>query len=153
MRLFLSLMLLMSPAGALAGNDVSLASQVFVERDQVDAAGKHSVVLAPPEMVTPGDKLLFVLSYRNVGPQPATELVVTNPVPPAVAYSTAEGDGLAVSADGGSTWGALSSLKVKQADGTLRPAAPQDVTHVRWTFTRPIAAGANGKLAFRGIVR
>ena len=153
MRIFLPLLMLLTPSAALAANDVALASEVFVERDQVDAAGKHEIVLAPTEVVTPGDKLLFLLSYRNVGAQPATELVVTNPVPKAVAYTGADGDGLAVSVDGGRTWGPLASLKVAQADGTLRAAAPDDVTHVRWTLAQPIPAGTGGKLAFRGTVR
>jgi uncharacterized repeat protein (TIGR01451 family) len=103
--------------------------------------------------VTPGDRLLFVLSYKNMGAQPASDFVVTNPVPAAVAYTGSEDETPMVSVDGGKTWGALASLSVTQADGTTRAAAPRDVTHVRWALGRAIPAGQGGKLSFRGVVK
>ena len=153
MKFLLSFLALIAPAAAMAASDVSLASDVFVERVKQDTSGKTATVLEPPKVVTPGDKLLFVLSYRNGGAKPASDFVVTNPVPSEVAFAGAEGDGASVSVDGGKSWGALASLKVKQPDGKLRPAAPADVTHVRWNFAQAIAAGAGGKLSFRGTVK
>lgn len=153
MKYLLSLFALLLPASAMAANDVSLASDVFVERVKEDASGKRQTVLEPPKVVTPGDKLLFVLSYRNGGAKPASDFVVTNPIPGAVAFSAVEGEGAVVSVDGGKNWGALAALKIKQADGTMRAALPADVTHIRWSFARAIAAGAGGKLSFRGTVK
>ena len=152
MKALLFLLALIAPAVA-AANDVALSSKVFVERIKIDAAGKRSTVLEPPSMVTPGDRLLFVLSWQNGGARPAADFVVTNPIPSAVSYAGAESDGAVVSVDGGKNWGALATLKVGQPDGTMRAAVPADVTHVRWSFTKPIEAGATGKLSFRGIVR
>ena len=153
MKILLSFLALIVPAAAMAASDVSLDSDVFVERVKQDASGKPSTVLEPPKVVTPGDKLVFVLAYKNGGAKPATDFVVTNPIPDAVAFAGAEGDGALMSVDGGKSWGALAALKVKQSDGTLRPALPADVTHVRWSFEKAIAAGAGGKLSFRGIVK
>ena len=153
MKILLSFLALIAPAAAMAASDVSLDSDVFVERVKQDASGKSSTVLEPPKVVTPGDKLVFVLAYKNGGAKPATDFVVTNPIPAAVAFAGTEGDGALVSVDGGKSWGALATLKVKQADGKLRPALPADVTHVRWSFAKAIAAGAGGKLSFRGIVK
>lgn len=153
MKLLLFLLPLLAPAAAMAGNGVTLASNVFVERVKLDASGKRSTVLEPPKVVTPGDKLVFELAYRNGGAEPASDFVVTNPIPDAVAYAGTDGEDALVSVDGGKTWGALAMLKVKQADGTLRPAAPGDVTHVRWNFSKAIAAGEAGKLSFRGVVK
>jgi uncharacterized repeat protein (TIGR01451 family) len=154
MKYLLPLILLASSAAAqAAGKDVILASNVFVERVKQDPTGKRATVLEPPRVVTPGDKLVFELSYRNRGAEPASDFVVTNPIPDAVAFDGTESEFGVVSTDGGYSWGKLAALKVKQADGTLRPAQPSDVTHVRWTFTRAIAAGEAGKLSFRGVVK
>jgi uncharacterized repeat protein (TIGR01451 family) len=153
MKFLLTLIALLAPAAAFAADQVSLSSDVFVERVKQDSAGKRSVVLEPPGVVTPGDKVVFVLSYRNGGAKPAADFVVTNPVPGAVAFTAAEGEGAVVSVDGGKSWGQLAALKVRQADGTVRAAAPGDVTHIRWTFSRAIGAGEAGKLSFRGTVK
>jgi uncharacterized repeat protein (TIGR01451 family) len=152
MKLIYLMLALITPAPA-AANEVTLSSEVFVERTKADAEGKTRTVREKPEVVTPGDKLVFVLSYSNGGAQPAAEFTVTNPIPQAVAYSAAEGTGSAVSVDGGRTWGQLAALKVALPDGTSRAALPADVTHVRWRFAQPIPAKSGGEVSFRGVVR
>lgn len=153
MKALVALFALLAPAAAMAADSVTLDSKVFVERTTQDEAGKAKTVLEPPKVVTPGDKLVFVLSYQNIGAQPASAFVVTNPIPQAVAYSGFEGEPAQVSVDGGKTWGSLASLKIQQSDGTLRDAQAADVTHVRWSFAKAIPAGKGGKLSFRGVVR
>lgn len=140
-------------APALAAEAVSLKSDVFVQREVKDAGGRTRTVLQPPAKVTPGDRLVFVLNYRNGGATPAGGFVATNPIPAAVAYAGGASAGEVVSVDGGRSWGALPSLRVRQADGAFRPAVPTDVTHVRWTLARAIPAGGSGKLQFDGVVR
>ena len=153
MRCVLAFVALVMPAAAFAASAVTLDSSVFVERVAEDAAGAKTLVLEAPKVVTPGDRLLFVLSYSNGGDKPATDFVVTNPVPDAVVYSEAEGEGALVSVDGGKSWGDLQALKVRASDGAERTAQPADVTHIRWTFSKPIPAGQTGKLSFRGVVK
>lgn len=153
MKLIAFLMALAAPAAALAADNVQLSSEVFVERETRDDSGKPVIKLEEPKVVTPGDRLLFVLNYRNVGNAPATSFTVTNPMPNAVTYVAAVSDGALVSVDGGKGWGPLGALKITNADGTVRPAAPADVTHVRWTLRQPIAAGGQGRLSFRGSVK
>jgi uncharacterized repeat protein (TIGR01451 family) len=143
---------LLSPVAAHAANDVALTSTVFVEKI-VQANGQQKIVLEPPKLVVPGDKLVFVLNYVNKGATPATDFVVTNPLPGAVAYQSSADQAAIVSIDGGRSWGTLGRLKVKESDGSVRGARPEDVTHVRWTFARAIPAGQTGKLSFRGVVR
>lgn len=150
-RLLPLLALLASPA--FAASEVSLASQVLVERVKQDAGGKQVISFEPPKVVMPGDKLMFVVSYKNEGREPAAEFTVTNPIPQSVTYAGGEGEWLSVSSDGGKNWGDLAALTVREADGTLRPAEPADVTHVRWKSSRAIAPGESGKLSFRGTVR
>lgn len=148
----LALLALLAPATAMAADNVSLTSKVFVERVKAGADGKSVTVREEPGVVTPGDRLVFVLSYRNSGAQPATGFTLTNPIPPSVDFVGSDDASASVSVDGGKNWGALASLKVVAADGTSRPAVAADVTHIRWSFSQPIAAGSGGELSFRGVV-
>lgn len=138
---------------AFAANQVALNNNVFVERVITDAKGKQRIQLEEPKVVVPGDRLIFVLNYRNASARPADKFVITNPLPAAVSFTDAGDTRPFVSIDGGATWGLLADLRVQQADGTARAAQPVDVTHIRWAFQKPIPAGAAGKLLFRGIVK
>lgn len=153
MRILLFLIALLTPGVVLAANRVSLASTVFVEKTITDTSGKSRVILVEPQLVAPGDRLVFILAYRNMGGAPANDFVVTNPMPQAVAYQGTPDETALVSVDGGRSWGRLAFLKVKDSDGRVRGARPEDVTHVRWSMKQPIPAGAQGRLSFRGIVR
>lgn len=143
----------LAPAQALAANQVALDNHVFVERVSTDAAGKQKILLEEPKVVVPGDRLVFVLNYRNAGAQPADRFVITNPMPSAVRFADAGDTRPLVSVDGGKQWGLLSDLSVPMTDGTRRAAQPADVTHIRWAFRDPIPVGGTGKLMFRGVVR
>ena len=153
MKTIIALLALAAPSALWAADSVSLTSEVLVEHVKQQADGSSKVVREEPKVVTPGDKLVFLLSYRNGGAQPATGFVVTNPIPASVAFSGGESEGASVSVDGGKSWGPLASLKVANADGTMRPATQDDVTHIRWSFAQPIAAGRAGQLSFRGVVK
>ena len=136
-----------------AATPLTLSSDVFVERQVVRADGSRIVVLEKPNLVLPGDNLVFVVKYRNTSSATASNLVVTNPLPVAVAFNGTS-DGLeVVSVDGGNVWGSLNALRVKQADGTVRAADQRDVTHIKWNLNQRLTAGAEGKLIFRGIVK
>jgi uncharacterized repeat protein (TIGR01451 family) len=153
MRLFLALMLLLSPALLRAANAVSLSSTVFVERLVKDTDGRRKLVLEPPKTVIPGDRLVYILQYRNAGSSPAANVYVVNPIPTAVIFQGAADPSAQVSVDGGQNWGRVETLKKRESDGMWRGARLEDVTHVRWIIARPIKAGATGKLSFRGLVR
>ena len=154
MRTALFLLLAMlAPGQAFAANQVALDNAVFVERVSTDAEGKQKILLEEPKVVVPGDRLVFVLSYRNAGAQPADKFVITNPMPSAVQFADAGDTRPLVSVDGGKQWGLLSDLSIPMNDGARRAAQPADVTHVRWAFARPIPVGGAGKLMFRGVVK
>ena len=153
LKLISAFIALAVPGIAYAANNVELSSDVFVERKVAKPNGKTAIVLEQPKTVIPGDNLVFVVKYKNVGSQPATDFSVTNPLPKAVAFNgTADGKEI-VSVDGGKTWGSLSTLTFTREDGEVRPALMTDVTHVKWKFDRSLSAGSEGKLVFRGTVK
>ena len=148
-----TILTLVTGAAAFAATPLELKSDVFVERQIVRSDGSNSVVLEKPNMVTPGDNLVFIVRYKNVGGSTASNFVVTNPLPAAVVFNGTS-DGLEiVSIDGGRSWGILGALRVAKADGTFRPATLTDVTHLKWNLNQPLTAGSEGKLIFRGIVK
>lgn len=152
MRLMLLLIAILAPGHAFAANNVTLSSLVLLERTIPDNTGRNRIILEEPKTVTPGDRLVFILNYRNAGRAPASDFIVTNPLPAAVAFQGGA-DNAQVSIDGGRSWGTLPTLRVHETDGHWRNARPEDVTHLRWALKQAIPAGAQGKLSFRGVVR
>lgn len=136
---------------ARAATPVELSGDVKVEKTIVENGTEKKVLIAP-DVVVPGDKLLFTTKYRNAGQTAVENFVVTSPVPAAVLLMDDAASPFEVSVDGGKVWGKLAALTVAQANGNSRPATSADVTHVRWTI-RSIAAGAEGSVQYRATVR
>ena len=152
-RALILLIAVLFPGAAFANQAVALSSEVFVEKAVLDSDGKNRIILSAPKIVTPGDRLIFLLNYHNRGSVPATNFVVTNPLPGAVVYDGTNDPAAQMSVDGGKSWGQLATLSVHEPDGSVRNARTEDVTHVRWTMRKAIPAGGQGKLSFRGVVR
>lgn len=141
-------------APAMAAGPLQVTAKVLTEQKVRAADGSVRVNLVPARKVVPGDKVVFVLGYRNSGSQTISDIVLDNPVPAGIAYRGPSGSSAApeVSVDG-KTYGALGSLRVRSATGTTRAASPDDVTSVRWRLTNPVAAGAQGQLSFQAILK
>lgn len=139
---------------------VKLSSDVKIERIVVDAAGKETITLHDPKdvIVIPGDRVFFTLNVTNTGTEAASGFRATNPIPGPVTFISATEDWAEVSVDNGVTWGKLEALSVtiKAVDTgveTSRAANAEDVTHVRWIFSNPIAPGTKTALSYRGFVK
>lgn len=151
----------LAAAGAVAGAPVAAAAQAaqpieLVGNVKVDkvvvVGGKEQRVLQDPQVVVPGDKLVFSTNYRNTSSETVRNFVVTNPLPNGVALAPEGADALSVSVDGGKTYGKLSTLTVSDGQGGTRPAVAADVTHLRWILGE-VAPGASGALTYHAIVR
>lgn len=152
-RAFIAFTLIASPVAALAANDVAVVSDMFVEKTVVQPGAKPKIVLVKQKSGPPGTRLVFVHSYRNTGKAPAANFAMTNPMPAGVDYLGSDDATATVSVDGGKTFEPLANAKVRAANGTLRAANPEDVTHVRWVLKSAIPAGGTGKFSFRGLVK
>lgn len=138
------------PAPAVAADAVQLSSDVFVERFQPAPGGRTARVLERAARLQPGDRVIFVVNWTA---SRTRDFTVTNPLPRSVAFQATAGGDEDVSVDGGRSWGALADLAVRDADGRLRHAVPEDVTHVRWRVPGPLAALGTGRITYRGVVR
>src|SRR5262249_5357098 len=147
--------LLLTVAPAVAAQDaLELRNAVFQEVDVKAADGTTHRERVPAAKVVPGSEVIYVITYKNNGKQPAADVVITNPIPKELAYRPETGTGAApeVSVDAGKSWGALASLSVKGADGKPRPAQGNDVTHVRWKLHAPLKPGEEGTVSYRAVL-
>lgn len=136
---------------AQAAQPVELKGDVKIDR-LVTENGASRHVMVDPDVVVPGDRLIFSTAYRNSGAAAVRNFVVTNPVPEGVMLAPEGAGTLEVSVDGGKNWGKLAVLAVANGQGGTRPAQSSDVTHLRWTLAT-LAPGAQGTLTYNAIVR
>lgn len=146
------------PGGAAWASD-QITLQMFVEQEVTvdDENGDRKVTRVPPQLVTPGDEVIYRIVYTNVGDRPATDVVITNPVPEHMAYSDGSAAGtntsVSFSVDDGRHFASPDELTVTGADGEERPASAADYTAIRWLITAPVPPGATGELTYRARVK
>jgi uncharacterized repeat protein (TIGR01451 family) len=142
-------------AGPAAAQDtpIEIQSSALVEKTVVNEKGEKELVRQSATKVLPGEEVIFINTYINKGEAPADDVVINNAIPEHMIYvgASAEGDDAVVtySVDGGQTFGPLLELTVTEPDGTKRPAASVDVTHIRWTRTTPLPPNETAQVEFR----
>lgn len=156
---FSMLMLLSFQAKAADKGTIELKSVAEVEVIKKNDKGETEMkrVEASKEKVVPGDAVIFTTYYTNIDDKPATDVIITNPVPEHMVYidGTAEVKGASVvfSVDNGKEYAPAGKLKVKNAAGKERPAVASDYTHIRWTLEKPLEKGKKGSVSFRAKVK
>lgn len=137
----------------------ALTAKQIVEKEVVVQMpdGTENVTRAPAEMVVPGERIVYTLNFTNDDAAPASDLVLTMPVPTEIKFMDGSADKVGAktvySADGGQSFAQRSALRKVGADGNVRSAADEDITHIRWTVAGPIAVGETGNLSFKGILK
>lgn len=157
--MFLCLLLLLATTAMAADKGIiALTSVAETEVTVNNAQGKPEKkrVEADKANITPGDIVIFTTHYVNNGNEPASSIVINNPMPENMTYieGSAEGAGTVIelSVDKGKTFGAPGTLKVKDKKGKERPAGPADYTNIRWTLKNPLPPGMKGSVSFRAKV-
>ena len=137
----------------------ALTAKQSVEKEVVVQMpdGTESLTRESAEMVTPGERIVYTLTFVNDDAEPASDLVLTMPVPSEIKYmddsATKDGAKIVYSADNGQTFASRGGLRIMGADGNSRSANAEDITHIRWTVAGPIAVGETGELSFKGILK
>lgn len=151
-------LLLAAPLVALAADPaVVITSEALLEQQVPRPDGKLETVRVPAAKVVPGETIVFVNSIGNHGAAPAEKVVVTNPIPEQMLYLDGSAAGrdatITFSVDGGTVFDRPEKLKIKNPDGTLRPATAADYTHVRWLLNRPLAPKQTQQVEYRARVQ
>src|SRR3569832_992293 len=104
--------------------------------------------------VTPGDEVIYTITYAYKSEDVATNVVITNPIPAHMNYEHGSAQGtnsqIEFSVDG-SHFATPAKLPVTVA-GRPRHAQPEDYTHVRWTLAAPLPPGQLGQLSYRAVL-
>ena len=152
MKVLMSVVLI--ALSAVAGAQGHLDVQTTVQKQEVfvNDEGKSETRLVPAEVVVPGESVVYTITFRNVGGEPADNVVITNPIAEDLMYvdGSAFGPGMEIifSVDGGNTFAKAAELNVVEQDGEIRDATAGDFTHVRWVMQNDLAAGAQGTARF-----
>jgi len=147
------LILLSGIAYASEGARVELTMVAEKERVSINEAGEVEVSYIAPEIVIPGDVIVYSVKYQNVGDDIADSTYITNAIPEHMTYmeesALGEGTDIAFSVDGGRRFGKPAQLTILNSEGEAVPAAVGDYTHIRWLFTGSLSPGDSGQVLYR----
>lgn len=144
------------PMASYAAPTISMKS--VAETDvEVMVNGLKTVKRAPVDKAVPGTAVIFTTTFENLGKKPASNIVINNPIPNDTEYQAGSAFGenteITFSIDGGKNFSEAERLKVKSADGTQRIAPAKLYTHIRWSYKGALAAGAQGSVGFKSVIK
>jgi uncharacterized repeat protein (TIGR01451 family) len=144
---------------AFGAAEASMSARQVVEKEMVvvGANGEETVKRLPADKVTPGETVVYSIRFKNDAAEPAGDIVLVMPVPEEVSYvegsvGAAGGANVTFSADGGETYVARGRLTVIEG-GAPRPARGDEITHIKWTLTTPVAPKAEGEVSYKAVLR
>lgn len=109
-------------------------------------------------MARPGDLLAYALAFTNTTKGTVNNVQFVNPLPSGLVYkaSSARADKpvrIEYSIDGGKSYSARPMIAVvEQGRRVEKPAPVQSYSHIRWTVSGPMAAGAQVTTGFQAEV-
>ena len=114
-----------------------------------------SASFSPASSAVSGDVLLYTITYKNSGNEPATNATLNNPMSPGTSYIDNSAGGknadISFSIDGGKTYKKPSCSAMKSSkltESRKHTARPEEYTHVRWVIPS-VASGSSGTVQFK----
>ena len=144
-------------ASTISAQALTATQKVEKEISVQNADGSTRTRLVSAAEVTPGEKVVYTVSYTNDSSQAATDIVLAMPVPADVRYleGTADRPGAIVrySTDGGSSFVERSALVLPAVGGGTRAASADDITHIQWRIAGPVGVGTSDEVSFKARLR
>ena len=132
---------------------IELKTVAEIEVTEINKQGEKVVKRTAATRVVPGTEVIYTVTAKNTGNEPADNIVVTNPVPENTVYldgsAFGAGTNIVFSVDGGKSYAKPEKLSVKDQAGKPRAATAEDYTHVRWTFQFNLQAGQEAPVWYR----
>lgn len=139
-----------------AGVEIKSLAEVEIKVKNEKGEIETKRIEASKANVGPGDVVIFTNIVTNSGKEPASDLVVTNPIPANTIYidGSAEGDALIeFSVDGGKTFDRPERLFVTDKKGREKRARAEDYTHIRWKLKKPLGPGEKALVSFKAKIK
>jgi uncharacterized repeat protein (TIGR01451 family) len=136
--------------------ELEINSIAEIEERIVQEDGTEKIVRKPAELVLPGATIVYTVTAKNTGSEPADDVVLENAISEHTTYILgSNGDSIGkhavnttFSVNGGESYSAAGELLVQEG-GTKRSALGSDYTHVRWVLNQPIVAGESIQVWFK----
>jgi len=136
-------------------NHLDVRTVVQKETTVENEEGETETALVAAERVLPGEKVVYTITFTNVGAEAADNVMITNPIDASLTYlnGSAFGVGMRIefSADGGQSFAGQGDLRVATESGE-RAAEAADYTHLRWTLVEALPPGETGVARFAATV-
>lgn len=145
------------PLSLLAAPAYALTATQTVEKETVVRApdGTETRIRETAERASPGERLVYTVSFTNDGAEPASNLVMTQPVPEEVRFIEGSADQagmeVRVSVDGGESFVPRGAATVVR-EGEVVRAEADDITHIRWQIPGPVAVGETGRVTYKAVL-
>ena len=152
------LMMFAMTAHAIAQQQWHLNVTTVVQKEEItiNEAGEADTRLVAAEIVIPGDRVVYTITFQNISEDAAENVVITNPIDDSLIYvdGSAFGPGTEIqfSVDGGESFAPREALTVDD-NGEVRSAEAKDVTHIRWVMQQDLAIGAQGMARFSAVLK
>jgi uncharacterized repeat protein (TIGR01451 family) len=119
--------------------------------------GVSVIKRVPVQKALPDAEIIYTTTFKNLIDKPVGDIVVQNPVPNDSIYKSGSAIGsntvISYSVNGGKSYGAPDTLKVKTKDGKERQALASEYTHIKWIYQGALAAGKSSDISFRTVVK
>ena len=156
---FFTIVLFILGATAIADQPKPIELTTVVESEIVEknAQGNEVIKRVPAGKVVPGDEVIYTTRFKYNGEDPATDIVITNPIPQFTQYriGSASGDNTVIqySVNNGQTFHSTDQLKVQDETGKEKAAEAEDYTDIRWTYRGELEKGDEGMVEFRVVLK
>ncbi len=155
MKILTSLILTLMAFTAIAQGHLDVQTTVQKEETFVNEAGESEKRLVAADIVVPGERVIYTITFTNISDESADNVVITNPIAEGLVYVNGSvfgpGTDITFSVDDGASFAAAGDLTVTE-NGESRPAEAKDFTHIRWVMRSDLAAGAQGTARFAAIL-
>jgi uncharacterized repeat protein (TIGR01451 family) len=147
----ITLALSLSLMSFIASAEVTLTNTVFEVVTIISEDGSMQDQWQQPDKLLPGERVGYQIEVNNKGTEPATDIVIANPIPEHTVYIQDSAKGLNAtiefSVDNGKTFALPAQLFVDE-NGKRVQASSEDFTQVRWKLNQPLAAGASSTVQY-----
>lgn len=149
----LSTLLILAMFSAHAMAQIEVKTVAEIEVTEINDKGEKIVKRTAATNVVPGTEVIYTITAKNTGTEPADNIVVTNPVPDQTVYvdgsAFGAGTNITFSVDGGKSYDKAQNLKVKDKAGQSHNAKAEDYTHVRWALQFNLQPGQEAPVWYR----
>lgn len=150
--------LLLASLGSVARAKPIVALKLSAMLVEHQANGAERLVPVEKTALRPGDVIRYIIVASNTGSNAAKDLVPAGRVPAGTVYVVGSASSPTATAefslDGGKTWSAVPTVKIRtQAGDVVKRAVPSAYTAVRWVGAKALAPNAADAFAYEVTVK